>query len=227
MSGHQSKEVSPLLRLPAELRDEIYRLAAPLKYHEVFRSRLSPYRPRQRARVFTTDMPPPEEPALLYVNRQVRQEASAVYYKKNRFTFMIEDLNARTYIKWCKASPARRKANVAFTFHYDDRFDPETHRKRNPGGKGEVRIPLAWQLWPHLLYWLEQYYHRECLGIPISTEGHKSHFTNTAAAVFEMVGHLGKECDMTWPQVEKTLESTRRALGAANGAWFGVVKYAP
>lgn len=228
--GEEHEEVeeqSPLLRLPAELRDEIYRLATPLVY-------ASNATWNRGIQLFTTDRPPPLEPGLLRVNLQVREEASAVYYKKNKFIFEIENLNATHYIKWCRVYPRRRlKANVGFTFKYERLLmNPEAYRTRNAGhGSQELHMPKDRHLWPNLVYWLERYYHRQCLGIPWSekkgrVEGcHASHYTNTAAAVFETVGKLGKGCELTWEQVESILESTHRAIGSANSAWNGLVRY--
>ncbi|KAM3420915.1 hypothetical protein BST61_g4150 [Cercospora zeina] len=205
--------VPPLLRLPAEVRDEIYRFATPLA-------------PNKWALIITPTTRP-TEPPLLLVNRQIREEASAVYYKHNKFIFAIQNLDAKHYISWCQALPARRlTANVAFHLTYEPLLsNPEEFRDAQSGPGQKVFVPRDRQLWPNLMFWLERYYWREGLGLPNVGKEYPSQYSNIAAVLFEMVGKLGKVGDMSWASARDVLEPMQRALGIADSAWFGYVRY--
>lgn len=208
-----SDYVPPLLRLPAEVRDEIYRHSTPLA-------------PNKWALIITSTTRP-TEPPLLLVNRQIRAEASAVYYKHNKFIFSIQNLDAGHYISWCQALPSRRlTANVVFHLTYERLLsEPERFRdaRSEPGQK--VFLPKDRQLWPNVMFWLERYYRRECLGLPKIEKEYASAYSDIAAVLFEMVGRLGKVEDMSWESARDVLEPMQKALAIADSAWFGYVRY--
>ncbi|WPB02238.1 uncharacterized protein RHO25_006872 [Cercospora beticola] len=208
-----SDSIPSLLRLPAELRDEIYRLATPLA---------------PDAWEFTfTSANRPSEPPLLFVNRQIRAEASSVYYKQNKFIFEIQNLDASTYIAWCQASLSRRLiANVRLNLIYEPLLQiPEDFRDPHSGPGQRIFVPKERQLWPNLMFWLEKYYHRKCLGLPNVEKEYPAAFSNTAAAMFDMVCRMGRDHNMSWEQVEDVLKPMQKALGSANSAWLGFIKY--
>ncbi|GIZ44280.1 hypothetical protein CKM354_000748300 [Cercospora kikuchii] len=210
----ESDSIPPLLRLPAELRDEIYRLATLMA-------------PETWALAMTFNKCP-DEPPLLFVNRQIRAEASSIYYKQNNFIFQIRNLDARTYISWCQASLTQRlTANVRLNLIYEPLLQHPEHFRDPLSGPGQkVFVPEERQLWPNLMFWLENYYLRRCLGVPnVEKDYLGAAFSNTAAALFDTVGRLGKGHNMSWEQVKDVLEPMQRALGSANSAWLGFIKY--
>lgn len=76
---------SPLLKLPPELRNSIYRYALV--------EPSSPY-----IKIPAGALPPPQ-PGLLQTCTQVRRDATEIYYKENWFGFVIADCDGFTYIK--------------------------------------------------------------------------------------------------------------------------------
>lgn len=77
------------LEMPAELRNEIYRMALPTRTVRWF-DRSSPLK---------NDHIDFDEPALLKVNRQIRDEAWSIYYMENKFIFHMWCLDASTLVK--------------------------------------------------------------------------------------------------------------------------------
>ena len=77
---------SRFLSLPAELRNEIYRLVL------VEDKRLN----------IKKDLP--TQPGLLRACRQTRQEGLDIYLQDNYFVFYINHFDASTYLQWCRAS---------------------------------------------------------------------------------------------------------------------------
>ncbi|KAI5360216.1 hypothetical protein Slin14017_G097770 [Septoria linicola] len=151
---------------------------------------------------------PPSEIPLFAVNHQVRSEAMSIFYKEQSFVWTFENFDARAYIVWEVTAPADFKVPS--------------------GSRGQkIFLPRERQLWPNLLYWLEQFFHRRCLGVPRHRNGHAAGgapgLINTAARLFELVGKLGKVHDMSWEQVEGILQTTQEAIGCANSVWTEVI----
>ena len=119
---------SRLLELPAELRNDIYRFALVGD-------------PEDKIKI-TPGMPnPPYEPALLRVSRQVRNEASSIYYQENHFRFDMPNFDASAYIKWVRAEPiVRSRLQVWFKLQVITSCD------------------VAWE---NLVRWLEAIHNRE------------------------------------------------------------------
>ncbi|KAK5127467.1 hypothetical protein LTR85_006806 [Meristemomyces frigidus] len=92
---------SPLLKLPAELRNAIYRLSVVERNKVMISSR----------------RPAPPQPGIMQVSRQVRAEIVSIYYKENTFGHIIRDYDYRLYRKWCLSSKFRVKSNMVFKTH--------------------------------------------------------------------------------------------------------------
>ncbi|KXS95036.1 hypothetical protein AC578_133 [Pseudocercospora eumusae] len=77
------------VEIPADLRNEIYRLVIPTRTVRWF----DPSEPRENRISF-------REPAVLIrINRQVRDEAWPIFYKENKFIFRIRAMDASTLVK--------------------------------------------------------------------------------------------------------------------------------
>ncbi|USW58760.1 hypothetical protein Slin15195_G120790 [Septoria linicola] len=212
MASEDIKGPSPLLRLPTELRENICYYAMGLG----------------EGRLLIMPKHPPSEIPLFAVNHQVRSEAMSIFYKEQSFVWTFENFDARAYIVWCKASPMRLTANVDFSLNFDREVTAPADFKVPSGSRGQkIFLPRERQLWPNLLYWLEQFFHRRCLGVPRHRNGHAAGgapgLINTAARLFELVRKLGKVHDMSWEQVEGILQTTQEAIGCANSVWTEVI----
>ncbi|KAK5127508.1 hypothetical protein LTR85_006847 [Meristemomyces frigidus] len=117
---------SPLLSLPPELRNAIYRFAT-VGANELIID------PQQLILA-------PPEPGLLSVCKQIRKEASGLYYRENLFLFSVRDFDASLYVLWCSASKLRKQCHQRFL----------TSGSNN---------------WSNLLAWLEAYYHKRCRSV--------------------------------------------------------------
>ncbi|KAK0255325.1 hypothetical protein B0A54_03193 [Friedmanniomyces endolithicus] len=82
---------SPFLRIPGELRNEIYRYAL-----------------LEDDTIKINKHTKPAQPGMLQTNRQLRKEAGDIYYHENTFLFGISHFEASIYITWCQSSPRRR-----------------------------------------------------------------------------------------------------------------------
>lgn len=71
----------PFLKLPAELRNSIYRYAV---------VRISP---------IDIDATGLQEPALLWVSKQIRQEAAPIFWSENKLRITTVDYNITAYMK--------------------------------------------------------------------------------------------------------------------------------
>lgn len=81
MSSHGSQQVmSPLLRLPAHIRNMIY-------YHAVVEPDCGCVPPCAKDLVYLVTL---SEPPLSRVNKQLREECLPVFYKNNRFSILVE-----------------------------------------------------------------------------------------------------------------------------------------
>lgn len=94
----QSQMKSPILSLPPEMRNRIYRECVvegviTLHSDDMFDSL-------------------PVEPALLLTCRQIRKEALSIYYHENKFEFCISHHDAGNYIKWYKSAKRRLHSNI-------------------------------------------------------------------------------------------------------------------
>lgn len=86
--------ISPILRLPAELRNAIYKLS--LANSTSIR--------------IPAAGPVPPEPGLLSTCSQIRNEALEFYYKTNHFSFEICDLNADMLLQFSARSELHHNA---------------------------------------------------------------------------------------------------------------------
>ena len=227
---------SPLLTLPAEIRNRIYRLVLnrvadkdvtylpkpqpkiykPPQLRSARTERLKTdrftHRSHDEARSLTDNAVVLldhglthrtgylyQQPALLQVNRQVKQEASSIYYKGNRFHIVIHCFDAERYVRWRESSDARRHASLTFQVTTNGGWR-SSHSK-------------------HLLDWLHAYFHRQCEGYfsceqqeeelydqtPYDMEGECNHFIR-AARLFKMVRRARDVTKRLWNEVHDDLE---------------------
>ena len=115
---------SRLLSLPPEIRNIIYRYA-------LVQGRIEIHPPAHNSA---------EQPALLQVNRRIRNEASRIYYHENVYVWYIWDFNAKAFLKRQASSKARRQAHV----------------------KSQIR---GRAVWANLLEWIETYFHQRVFGL--------------------------------------------------------------
>ena len=120
------------------------------------------------------------QPGLLQVNRQLRKEASDIYYEENIFRFEIRGLNIDTLLEWSRSSPRRQHATI------DLRFD------------GTI-------FWTDLLKWLKAYYDFEPRDMGDLTDCPHS-LIRTAARMFDIVQTL-RDNGLSWEEVEEHLET--------------------
>lgn len=166
-----------LLSLPAEIRNTIYRYA-------LVKAKI----------LIQPQRPPPHQPSLLRVSRQLRRETIKIYYSEKLFKWHIRDFNSDIKRAWCPASESRRTANSVFSFV--GRCD-----------------------WNQLLKWLEAAYYKQA-NVP---SGQKPpHYTgNDAAAVqlFNAVRSMRNEQGQSWEEVKANLELIRLTLAAVSSDW--------
>ena len=124
-----SEEIAPqpdslLMGLPAEMRNWIYRACLV---------------EADCVEILSTDAASnlPTEPAILRCCRRSRKEAIGIYYQENTFFFVIDEHDARNYIKWCRSAERRLCSNNVFI--------------------------VVWLTnWSNLERWMEAYWNREC-----------------------------------------------------------------
>lgn len=116
---------SPLMELPGELRNHIYRLVlleiTPIKIDKHLK---------------------PLQPALLQLSQQTRRETADIYYKENVFAFSITHFDACIYISWCRSSSRRRWCSTVANISKSKNFNNlvvwlEAYFKRECGGPRE------------------------------------------------------------------------------------------
>ena len=95
-----------LLGIPAELRNNIYRLAL-IKDKRIDIS------------YWQSE---PTEPGLLQVCRQTRAESKEIYFKENKFFITVEGADATEYVKWAQLSELHKKADCDACLTGDDVF---------------------------------------------------------------------------------------------------------
>ncbi|KAK4612184.1 hypothetical protein CLAFUW4_12748 [Fulvia fulva] len=202
-AGDSVQQMSPLLELPAELRNTIYAMTMPtdavINYHT------------------GADATYPRQPRLLQVCRQIRSEAGSLYYRGNTHKFHIPDLDAAQYIHWSQCSPQHKKANIHLHMSFAIPF--VLAGKYFPGGLAAKDDPE--RLWPKLRSWLQHYHACECLGVarPVDGTEYSLKVANTVSEMFEMVHKLGHDHGLYWPQIEAVLENVQGALASANVVW--------
>ena len=168
--------IPSILALPPELRNKIYRFIL-VSGNEI--------RLAGDAR---------SQPAILRVNRQIRQEAISIYYSENEFRINIIDLNGNAMI------PFRR-----LMLRY---------RSRNRCGNFRLLAKQSTN-WSNLKIWLRAFY--DNCGLACGKISGKSANGRTIAAAFRMV--LFARERRSWKEVEHSLEAFHDAVAAQNPAW--------
>lgn len=98
VDSQASAKKSPLLSLPPEMRNRIYRFAL-VEEDDIEIPSGGPF---------------PSDPPLLRTCSQIRGEAISIFYLENTFSFTIEDFNAGKYLEWCGTSKYRKESNHIF-----------------------------------------------------------------------------------------------------------------
>lgn len=86
---------SAFLRLPAELRNCIYR-------HVLL----------DDGHIRINRHSKPAQPGILQGSKQCRKESADIYYQENAFAFRINNFDAALYISWCRSSERRRSCRT-------------------------------------------------------------------------------------------------------------------
>jgi hypothetical protein len=142
------------------------------------------------------DSSPPEQPGLLQVNRQLRNETVNIYYQENEFRWDIRDFNADKYIGWFGSSKHRRKAKCLW---------------RNRGIRG----------WRNILRWLEAIYNRQAYGpneVAVQGKG-EGEGSRVVATLINMMTRMKNEEGLSWEQVKRHLEDMHKMFAAISSKW--------
>lgn len=173
-----SAERCPFLELPGELRNHIYR--------DTFGQD-----------ELTIDSPTFPEPALLAVCKQVRKEASPIFYTERKFKTIVQNQDSTLWIV------GQRKGVLVFN-EFDVGMHLETVVYRSPN-------------WKNLLVWLHRM-HKAHLPCPFAMEGHIDN-SPADAACYAMFVCVWKLRDLEWGRVEPILEEMHKVLVAIDPAW--------
>lgn len=169
------QQESPLLDLPPELRNEIYRYTLHASDWLVVDGRM------------------PEEPGLLSACRQIRTEASPIYYFENWFHIWINDYNGE--VTWLL-----RKKWWVYKRPLLFRVEMQAFAKPN---------------WPNLTKWLKEYHGAWYLGFAADGQVWAA-VQHVLHGWFLMV----KEArDLPWETVERLILCQRKALVALDERW--------
>lgn len=90
---------------------------------------------------------PPEEPPLLQTCKQIRLEASSIYYDEAMIRICVTDHDVSNYVRWLDLNPAREALyeNSLICFSFTD--------------DSTIRI------WKNLLFWIDAYCQHRCRGL--------------------------------------------------------------
>ena len=168
-----------LLSLPPEMRNPIYRFALVESQDVMIREE------------YNEDglLPPPQEPALLFACRQIRDEALEIYWQENTFRVEVENLNAFFYKRWTRKSVTRYHSNHSFSL------------------TGNTD-------WWCLKDWLKSVYHSNCHGF--DSENSNRDMAG-GAHLFDVVANM--RGNYSWRQVNEVLQKLRPVLVGHNAAW--------
>lgn len=167
---------SPLLSLPPEIRNIIYREV--LAHGAIQMSAIV------------------LEPPLLRVSRQIRDETMQIYYKENTFEWTALSFDAKDYLAWIQALPARKHTSCSWTL----------------GGAPN---------WNNLQRWLKAYHEGKSVRLrPVDpkTVPIQVRWTAIAAFLFDSVRVMGKQ-GLSWADIAANLGMTRSALCVLDERW--------
>ena len=199
---------SPLLALPAELRNRIYRHAL------VEKRRIAPGMTNTRgetskiveyvAKVIWIYhdyhlgvVEHHQQPGLLQACHQIRAEATGIYYKENDFSVIIPEFDATKYLRWCRLSPE--------------------HRDCKPDIMPYCEYPASENGWTeehsqNLIVWLEAVWKGECQGYFGVGSETRYHLPNAAARIMRLAERMRDEQGLTWEQGKENLVSVLELL---------------
>jgi len=164
-------QTHPLFALPAELRNIIY--------EEVLCT--DSLIPVGHGMIFN-------EPGLLQLNKQTREEGSKMFYLENEFRFHIRDFDCTLLRRWVRSNKLRRDASMYIV------VNPSNH-------------------WSNLKIWLRHAYldRRLAIGAPMEPSTPRTEYMYAMCQFFRVVlreSHAGA----SWESVERHLEDLRYAM---------------
>lgn len=150
-----------LLELPAELRDEIWKLC--LKFDDVDDELAALQKPKhctgviihRSGRCYGKRLP---VPPLLQTCRQLRHDTAAVWFKINRFFISVDNMDARLLHQWmefCRSVMPTAKKLVKGSDHC-----PEIH-------VWNARTSIGRFSWPNLVQWCKWVHEGKLEPLPI------------------------------------------------------------
>lgn len=143
-----------------------------------------------------------EEPPLLLACKQIREEASSIYYGENDFEFEVPNFDLDVAIEYFRRPSALK-------YHNDNRF---TVRIYPDVPTGQITAS-----WPNLLRWLRAYHDNKVplfCGAGPKEEGHYDwEQFNVAECAFDTVQTLRDE-GTRWEVIEEVLMYHKRATEA-------------
>ncbi|KAF2167339.1 hypothetical protein M409DRAFT_22149 [Zasmidium cellare ATCC 36951] len=179
INGVHAKKKNHLLGLPAELRNAIYGYAL-VKQEPV------------KVYARTT-----QQPALLQVSRQMRDEASSIYYQDNEFELVVMDYNGAAFAPFYSIIKRREyKVTQAVSSHRPD--------------------------WKNLVAWMSAAYHDRAWGVEQNVAGGCAYPTMprdylAAAAIF--TAQFRVMMHLPWAQVETIIQAMRPVLILLDWRW--------
>jgi hypothetical protein len=134
MSGSSSESVLGFLRLPIEIRNDIYQrvltLSNPLYLFQDPGSRVETFSPEIHSQWL----------AFLYINRQIYYEARAVLYGRNHFTLMEVEIAQHRSSLLKSFINTIGPLNAGFLSHISISFPATENRKTSEDQPGKIRL---------------------------------------------------------------------------------------
>ena len=178
------EEPSPLVELPPELRNKVYRYVL-----------LSEGPVHVGATGFM-------EPPLLMTAKQIRQEASSIFYKENEFDVLIIDYDIKNCIKWDRKIKAGfRRGDFVGRVSYGGSITYSSRRD-----------------WENLLGWMKAYHKGtvSCSAARPSLVSSGQMENKILGGIFTIVAGMAT---MPWFCVEMVMQEQRLLLAEINSGW--------
>ncbi|KAK5706091.1 hypothetical protein LTR97_001077 [Elasticomyces elasticus] len=171
-AANTDEQTSAFLVLPPELRNRIYEYAL-----------IKPYN-------ITVDVHL-QIPPLLDVSRQIKKEASGIWYESNRFSHYIQDCNAmllQRFTKHCKNTGMKARDQL------------EIYETPN---------------WPNLVKWCKQVHAHNSKCLPQGAG-----FSAVETVISSAHGIAIETKDQPWEKCEALLKILRRTVGRYDKRWL-------
>lgn len=140
-------------------------------------------------------------PALLATNRQIRDEASGIWYTQNSFHFRIDD---------CDAS-------IAYKF-----FRRTAYERLCPSQTNFTFVIKGKPTWDNLLDWCRDAFDKHTMRIddlPLDQVSIYGALTTTTATALE-ISRASREKGESWEECKRTLESLRKVAVITDYRWL-------